>query len=88
MRFSFEGTAEERFSGGDQAGSPYLTPAQASNNNSRTAARCLFNDDDHHHLHPYDHDDEHTRGKRHSTPATLVWMDEHYHLVEGVCIPR
>ena len=28
------------------------------------------------------------RGKRHSTPATLVWMDEHYHLVEGVCIPR
>ena len=28
------------------------------------------------------------RGKRHSTPATLIWMDEHYHLVEGVCIPR
>ena len=47
LRFSFEGTAEERFSGGDQAGSPYLTPAQASNNNSRTAARSLFNDDDH-----------------------------------------
>ena len=26
--------------------------------------------------------------KRHSTPATLIWMDQHYHLSEGVCIPR
>ena len=22
--------------------------------------------------------------KRHSTPATLVWLDQHYHLTEGV----
>ena len=28
------------------------------------------------------------RYKRHSTPATLVWMDQHYQLAEGVCIPR
>ena len=26
--------------------------------------------------------------KRHSTPATLVWLDQHYHLTEGICIPR
>ena len=26
--------------------------------------------------------------KRHSTPATLLWLDQHYHLETGICIPR
>ena len=27
-------------------------------------------------------------GRRHSTPATLIWLDQHYHLSDGICIPR
>ena len=26
--------------------------------------------------------------RRHSTPATLIWLDQHYHLSKGVCLPR
>ncbi len=24
----------------------------------------------------------------HSTPATLIWLEDNYELAEGVCIPR
>ena len=24
----------------------------------------------------------------HSTPATLIWLDENYEMAQGVCVPR
>jgi hypothetical protein len=70
---------------------------QRSNNSSAVTAIGAGNGGGgHHHHHHHSHHNQTTQlppsltvqMRPHSTPATLLWLEENYEMAQGVCVPR
>ncbi|XP_046655185.1 transcription factor RFX4-like [Daphnia pulicaria] len=74
----------------------HLHHQRSNNSSSVTAIGAGGGNGGHHHHHHHSHHNQTTQlppsltvqMRPHSTPATLLWLEENYEMAQGVCVPR